>query len=68
MSTVSLLILHTSLAPSQTRLLAELFRLLSSILPKDPQMTQGEISSSKSCSDSQSAHAHCLMPGFTLGL
>ena len=66
MSTLSFLILNLSLASSQTKLLAELFRLLSSILLQDPQRTQGEISSSKSCSDSQSAH--CLMSVFTLGL
>ena len=60
--TVTLQIPNLSSASSRTKLLAELFRLLSSIL--EPQKTQGETSSIKSYLESHAAHsltvASCL--------
>ena len=47
MLTVTLLIVNLSCASSQTKLVAELSRLLSSILAQEPQRTQGETSSTK---------------------
>ena len=62
--TVTLLILNFSCTSSQTKLLAELFRLLSSSLAQEPQRTQGETSSIKSYLESHAAHsltvASCL--------